>query len=613
MKRQWLALLGALAIGFDKDDPRLLPTSFLQLRQASAVPFRFVVAVVDTAVHRECLAVARSAAEHQVLLAVLVDESHSVLTQVGFRPLLHDLMLYRAFGVPFVFISATLPPPMVSSLYTLYGLLETTTVQVIEQPTFSNLIVDACRVDQRTIEDLLQLAANTVMKWVERTPTGNVIIFALTKDAATAGVRQVKAADADYGWFEWVVAVTSETSEDDQRVVLERMASNKRVCVVATSVWAEGVDPSNVGLVVLAGGSHSGKLGLLQAGKRGGRGAAAGFSRVVLLRAPWLEVRDLDQREEDALVGIPDAHRAEARRLLTCEHLEGLLSTECGIVALSRSFGVQDQPPCGQCRVCAPGATWLFHDCINHVAQARVRTAPRQVPASAVPMRAVPAAILPRSIGPVQSAMYFEVMQFLKSFDAGRCISIGCTDKKPHYPNFCSSHTGNPSLLGGLAYVRGKTWCRNCFQGDHQVRQVTNLIEGPLKGKKEEQYKHELVSACFVLITDCEAWRSLKPCVRCFLAHPDTEDCRGNTTEGSACPRGINVRSALLMCFNRRELRARVLGMLSSTEAAEVGRSFTTMLRWTLYSGDASGLQNAYRVLSVYRAAHMEHHPLPKA
>ena len=66
LKRQWLALLGALAIGFDKDDPRLLPTSFLQLRQASAVPFRFVVAVVDTAVHRECLAVARSAAEHQV-------------------------------------------------------------------------------------------------------------------------------------------------------------------------------------------------------------------------------------------------------------------------------------------------------------------------------------------------------------------------------------------------------------------------------------------------------------------------------------------------------------------------------------------------------------------
>ena len=269
------------------------PLIFVSAETAVLSTFRTFITSLDT---------------RDALDRVVIDESHLILTASDYRPKLKLIKYLRGLRCQFVFLSATLPPLMLSTFS--QRLLLFDPVVVRSDHTFRRDLQYAVAFtrpapDTSFIQQAIQGIQNTLtLPAIRGDSAARVIIYTSTRDEA----REIATAlDVD-------MYFSDSGTVDEKAAVLTRWIDGRHQAVVATSAFGMGVDYPRVA-AVLHVGAPTNAIDFAQEVGRLGRDGQGGQSTVIL---PPEMVTATPPSETEALLPVTQQVMNSYLRLPRC-------------------------------------------------------------------------------------------------------------------------------------------------------------------------------------------------------------------------------------------------------------------------------------------------------
>jgi superfamily II DNA helicase RecQ len=272
------------------------PLIFVSAETAVLPPFRAFITGLDA---------------REGLDRVVVDESHLILTASDYRPKLKLIKHLRTIRCQFVFLSATLPPLLLTSFY--HRLLLFDPVVIRSHHTFRRdlqytVAFTQSRPSTSFIQQVVQGIRSTLaLPNIQDDPTARVIIYTLTRDDARemAAALEIEAYFSDSG------------TVDEKAAMLTRWIEGCHRAIVATSAFGMGIDYPRVAAIFHIG-APTNAIDFAQEVGRLGRDGRGGHSTVILppntsSLAPSLETESLlpvTQQVMNSYTRLPRCHTA---------------------------------------------------------------------------------------------------------------------------------------------------------------------------------------------------------------------------------------------------------------------------------------------------------------
>jgi superfamily II DNA/RNA helicase len=240
------------------------------------------------------------------LAAIFFDECHVCLTQSTFRPAMDKIKaLLTAVRVPQYFLTATLPPAMLSAFKSTLNLPQDGTGLIRAATNRPNISYAVHRVTssaevQFRLEQLL-----------ESYPSGAVMVFCKSR-ATTQTIAETLGCH-------WISSDTDDTSKSDTLSAWLRCSatetSNSKRIVVGTTAIGTGINPLHVKLVVHYGDTWDMVSYLQESGRAGRSGGPASAVLLALERSA---------RQEQVQVYVEER---KCRRLAISAYMDGMSVT----------------------------------------------------------------------------------------------------------------------------------------------------------------------------------------------------------------------------------------------------------------------------------------------
>lgn len=214
------------------------------------------VGVVDTVMSREFETVIRNAVMERQLVRIVIDEVHVVITEANFREKLGKLKWLQQLAVPFLLLSATIPPSLESGVYSALGMMPQD-VDVVR------LAAHRLRAKHRVMifdkDDWAAVVQREVTSALVD-PESRAIVFACGLEQAQTMAK-----------LDGTTAYTGSSLADERHDIISRFTDGTNRTLYATTALAAGVDLPEVSLVIVMGPVH-GAISYEQQIGRGGRG-----------------------------------------------------------------------------------------------------------------------------------------------------------------------------------------------------------------------------------------------------------------------------------------------------------------------------------------------------
>jgi len=289
---------------------------------------------------------AKALQEQQKLDRVVVDECHLTVTAAGYRTSLVEVTALRSLRTQFVYLTATLPPSMLSEFEDRNYLHRPTVIRASSNRP--NIMYMVEKTKSPTGSLLEQAAAEARDAW-ERSS-----LFDHARDKIILYVRSVADAEtlADLMGSECYTAASGSFGE--KKAILDRWIQDPlRPFIVATSALAEGFDYPHVRFVLHVDEPPS-LITFSQASGRAGRDGQRAYS-LVLLPSEWKPI-GVESCRLEGMVSARDDDSLRKQRDQRAVH-EYLQGRQCHRTTLSerldaahhRRWCMMDDVACGVC------------------------------------------------------------------------------------------------------------------------------------------------------------------------------------------------------------------------------------------------------------------------
>ena len=192
--------------------------------------------------------------------------------------------------------------------------------------------------------------------------------------------------------------------------------------------------------------------------------------------------------------------------------------------------------------------------------------------------------VLSRPSIDVQQSVERKEMHTALGFLNANCGMCVICSGEAHYPNNCE-------VLKRLCRF-GQDACLHCFNRGHRLQDREAALKS--SASQEEKYENATVRGCAVVVKNCPAWQSLRPCDACLLSHA-----------GDGCPfkgkpeKQTAARAILIFSWSNPKAKEE---MIREFEGVAQWDTWWDFFRWAVYGGSPT-VQNLYRVVNWFSAS----------